>query len=170
VIGLAGLKTISIVLLMLALVGASPVLAQPDGASLVLTPTEGCPGTIVSLVLFFTGSPDDIQISSSPDGLFNPEGLFVCRLDTDGVSTLTCTREIFESACSGRYRVTVSVEGGSASAYFDVPSTCPGVRSCAVGGCVQPVNKLALLSPWLAVIGLAGCIGVVGAVVKRRQS
>jgi len=36
-----------------------------------------------------------------------------------------------------------------------------GPCCAAVGGCVQPVNTFTLLSPWLAVIALVGCIGTV---------
>jgi hypothetical protein len=43
------------------------------------------------------------------------------------------------------------------------------LESAAVGGIVTPANAFALLSPWLAVIALAGCIGVVGLLVKRRR-
>ena len=39
----------------------------------------------------------------------------------------------------------------------------------AVGGVVIPANTLALLSPWLVVIGLAGCIGTVVVVAKKRR-
>jgi hypothetical protein len=39
-----------------------------------------------------------------------------------------------------------------------------------VGGVVMPTDALAVLSPWLAVIGLVGCVAVVVVVVKRRRS
>jgi hypothetical protein len=38
-----------------------------------------------------------------------------------------------------------------------------------VGGVMMPANLLALVAPWVAVIGLVGCIGVVLMVVKRRR-
>jgi hypothetical protein len=41
---------------------------------------------------------------------------------------------------------------------------------CAVGGVVVPVNMFAVVSPWLAVIGLVGCISTVVVVAKKRQS
>jgi hypothetical protein len=40
--------------------------------------------------------------------------------------------------------------------------------SPAVGGVVMPANTLAILAPWLAVIGVVGCLGTVAAVVKKR--
>ncbi|MGD0549830.1 MAG: hypothetical protein ABSA81_04710 [Candidatus Bathyarchaeia archaeon] len=39
-----------------------------------------------------------------------------------------------------------------------------------VGGVVMPANTLAIVTPWLAVIGLVGCIGTVGVVAKKRES
>jgi len=41
--------------------------------------------------------------------------------------------------------------------------------SAAVGGVVIPVNTFAVLAPWLAVIGLVGCIGTVVVVAKKRR-
>ena len=41
--------------------------------------------------------------------------------------------------------------------------------SPVVGGVVIPANNFALVSPWLAVIGLVGCIGTVVVVAKKRQ-
>ena len=39
----------------------------------------------------------------------------------------------------------------------------------SVGGFVEPLNTLAILGPWLAVIGLVGCIGTVAVVAKKRR-
>jgi hypothetical protein len=55
----------------------------------------------------------------------------------------------------------------------DVPvgGLCPAaVGGTAVGGFLVPANSFAVLSPWLVVIGLAGCIGVVVVVVRKRRS
>jgi hypothetical protein len=38
-----------------------------------------------------------------------------------------------------------------------------------VGGAVHAVNSFELLSPWLAVIGLVGCIGTTAVVVRKRR-
>lgn len=40
----------------------------------------------------------------------------------------------------------------------------------AVGGFMEPVNKLAIFAPWLGVIGLVGCIGTAVVVAKKRRS
>jgi hypothetical protein len=47
------------------------------------------------------------------------------------------------------------------AAFFSAPA--------AVGGVVMPANSFAIVAPWLAVIGVVGCIGVVVVVVKRRR-
>lgn len=39
--------------------------------------------------------------------------------------------------------------------------------SAPVGGFMEPVNKLVVLAPWLAVISLVGCIGTVVVVTKK---
>ena len=54
----------------------------------------------------------------------------------------------------------------------DVPvgGLCPtAVGGTAVGGLLIPANSFAVLSPWLAVIGLVGCIGTVVLVAKKRR-
>jgi hypothetical protein len=43
------------------------------------------------------------------------------------------------------------------------------VPSGPVGGLVIPANTLALVAPWLVVIGLVGCIGAVVVVAKKRS-
>jgi hypothetical protein len=39
-----------------------------------------------------------------------------------------------------------------------------------VGGVVRAANTLVIVAPWLAIIGLVGCIGTVAVIVKKRQS
>jgi hypothetical protein len=46
----------------------------------------------------------------------------------------------------------------------------PAPAGAPVGGVVTPVNTLALVAPWLAVIGVVACIGIVVVVVRKRQS
>jgi hypothetical protein len=188
VIGLAGYKTISIVLLvvLVALAAVSPVFALPP---ITLNPPAACPGATVTVTRLV---PDDIVgggisiaavsplndgtetivLSSDPGGLIAEQecGVVTFTADSDTVGPVQCTFLVSESAC-GHYTVTLALEYGENSepigyGQFDVPSTCCAV----VGGCVQPVNTFALLSPWLAAIGLIGCIGTVVVVAKKRQS
>jgi len=178
VIGLAGYKTISLALLivLVALAGVSPVFAP----YLIFTPPAACPG---ERVFFNQPFRDDVVgggisvaavsplvtiqfvLSSTPGGLIATQSgqSAECQLDK-GI----CTFVVSQSASCGRYTVTYTEEsnfGLSVSGIFDVPSTC-----CpAVGGCVQPVNTFALVSPWLLAIGLIGCIGTVVVVAKKRR-
>jgi hypothetical protein len=170
---LAGLRTFWILFLLVALAGASPVFAQDPLIS--LTPDAACPGTkvIVTSPTFGDvagGSGDSIMqtrimqptivISSDPSGLI---GTQVCGLLGE------CSFVVSQYASCGHYNVIITTTGDGLSAMISLPFDVPGY-CCAVGGRVQPVNTLALLSPWLAVIGLVGCIGAVAVVVRKRRS
>jgi hypothetical protein len=52
---------------------------------------------------------------------------------------------------------------------YDPDVSVGGLCPTAVGGLLIPANSFAVLSPWLAVIGLVGCIGTVVVVAKRRK-
>jgi hypothetical protein len=100
-----------------------------------------------------------IVISSQPSGL----------IGTQACSTLLhCSFVVSQHASCGHYEVIITITFGQNQAQislpFDVPSNC-----CPVGGCVEPVNTFAVLSPWLAVIGLVGCVGIVAMAKKRRS-
>jgi hypothetical protein len=189
---LAGYKTISLALLivLVALAGVSSLFAQ-DEAFITFAPAAACPGQRVDVTVTFpittvtlTTTFEDVvggrmsvaamsplafqYLSSNPDGLIAEQECGDFATDTT-VETLLCTFQVSESARCGRYTVTVTLpdegSGPSVSGIFDVAGPC-----CpAVGGCVQPVNTFALVSPWLAVIGLVGCIGTVAVVAKKRR-
>lgn len=68
------------------------------------------------------------------------------------------------------------LQGGACSfgtpdgtAFIDLPTFVFTTSSLAVGGMVMPVSTIALLAPWMVVIGLVGCIAVAVA-MKRRDS
>lgn len=64
------------------------------------------------------------------------------------------------------YSGTCSVPGAITLDFtFSTPTAAVG----PVGGVVIPVNKFAVLAPWLALIGLVGCIGTVFAIAKERR-
>ena len=175
---MASYKTISIMLLvvLVALAGVSPVFARPP---ITFDPPAACPGqtvTISNIPIFAdvvgggisvaAMSPLDgpVVLSSDPVGLTASHPQSCVAQD----SSLKCTFVVSESAKCGHYTVTVTLvvdtSNPSVSGPFDVAGPC-----CAVGGCVQPVNTFALLSPWLAVIGLVGCMGAVVVVAKKRH-
>ena len=179
---MAGYKMISMVLLvvLVALAVGSPVFAQR--IAITLTPASACPGTRVMVTL----PPDDIVGGGISIAAVSPLSYITPVLSSDPVGLMAypecsvgkpmCTFVVSESAtCGGHYTVivtfplagtTYSVDDSalSVSAPFDVAGPC-----CAVGGCVQPANTFALLSPWMAVIGLIGCIGTVVVVAKKRH-
>ncbi len=45
----------------------------------------------------------------------------------------------------------------------------PTAYGAPVGGFVESVNKLTVLAPWFAVIGLVGCVGTIVVVAKKRR-
>jgi hypothetical protein len=45
----------------------------------------------------------------------------------------------------------------------------PEFGPAPVGGIVMPANTLALAAPWLAVIGVVGCIGTIVVIAKKRE-
>jgi hypothetical protein len=65
-----------------------------------------------------------------------------------------------------------AVEAGVGAYFGGINVDDFDLEACAapVGGVVTPANTLALVAPWLAVIGLVGCIGTVAVVVKKRRA
>jgi hypothetical protein len=78
---------------------------------------------------------------------------------TDGSGNLVPLTFSTSTLAPGTYCVFSFGDAGDAQGSFSVTTG-------AVGGWVQPVNTFALLSPWIAMIGLVGCIGTVVAVTK----
>jgi hypothetical protein len=79
--------------------------------------------------------------------------------------------ELLSISCDGRTLAVGHYANPQTTAYlFDTgySSPCCGAEE-AVGGAVMPVNILATWGPWLAVIGVAGCIGTAVVVAKKRH-
>ena len=182
---MAGCKTLSILLLIvvIALASGSPAFATDN---IVIIPASACPGAQVILGADVATSIDGCLthpvISSNPAGLIMEDCGEECECGVScgpGDIEFSCGIRISEPACAGPYTVTVTAydaQGtivGSADIQFTVGTeACPNVPPCstaAVGGCVQPVNTFTLLSPWLAIVGLVGCIGTVAVIAKKRQ-
>jgi hypothetical protein len=166
--------SMGLLIVLVTLAGVSPVFAQ----TIFLTPTAACPGVPVLVEWSLT---DDIVGGGISIAAMSPLDALSVILESDPVGLIAhltcpsdtyCTFVVSESAtCGGSYTVTVIVLDSSGAniftgrALFDVPSTC----CAAVGGCVQPVNTFTMLSPWLAAIGLIGCVGTVAVVAKKRH-
>jgi hypothetical protein len=128
-----------------------------------LSPACGPPGTVVSLSgSGFGASEHDPTISSSPDGLISGATIAI----VDGVVSGTF---VVAAGAQGPYLVTLHTIGIGQSASADFNTNCPSVGGAPVGGVVEPVNTLAVLAPWLAIIGLVGCIGTVVVIRKKRH-
>jgi len=184
-----------LLVVLVALAVGSPVFAADDEAFLILTPAAACPGeTVTVTVPIITVTTDDIVgggisvaavspslddgspyvLSSKPLGLIANQ---VCSIPefsslVQGASfgrNVECTFRVSESAtCGSHYTVTLALSADEASIDQGIliGSAPFVVACCAVGGCVQPVNTFGLIAPWLAVIGLVGCIGTIVVVAK----
>ncbi len=71
---------------------------------------------------------------------------------------------IVQAGARGSYSVTVFYNGKE-SAPTEFSTDCP-----CVGGVVMPADTLAMFAPWVAVIGLVGCIATAAVVAKKRRS
>jgi hypothetical protein len=144
----------------LAVVLALSSMHSAFAIKLSLDPTCGPYATEVTLVVTeFTNylnvgvamcSPEDPGLPCQEAG--------PCTYDVNGLPTLTC---VFPAPL---FPIMLLVTEGDESASV-IFTDCP-----AVGGLVTPVNTLAILGPWLAIIGLVGCISTVVVVAKKRRS
>jgi len=82
---------------------------------------------------------------------------------------MTISGDKLSISCDGR-TLAVGTPTPLTAYLFDTgfSTPCCGVVE-AVGGAVMPVNTLATLAPWLAVIGVVGCIGTAVVVRKKRH-
>jgi hypothetical protein len=139
--------------------------------TLVVSPSYSTPGQSVKFSGTITpGSADTISLHFWYG--------FGCPLVYDFDTSLSADS-------SGNYQFTTSFPAGRYSVYANdlsyspaPKSLCvnlqvggpPPVTAAPVGGVVMPTNTFALVSPWLAVIGLIGCIGTAVVVAKKRRS
>jgi hypothetical protein len=142
--------------------------ADFTGPSIALWPTSGPPGTTVAI----TGSGFDqdfaCDISSSPGGLISSptctigdgyvSASFIVGNVPDGLYIVTVTGYSLGYALGGlAIQAIQQVDPNQASAPFTVTEP--------VGGHVEPVNKLSIIAPYLAL--LLGMVGAIAIVVVR---
>jgi len=132
------------------------------GVGITLSPSFGPAGTIVQVTgVGFDPEPTNCIISSSPSGLISNA---VCMLSGGDIVSASFT---VGCAPAGPYTITVT------DSIYHTPSYEGSFNNeggtCAVGGIVEPVNTFALVSPWLAVIGVVGCICTAIVVAKPRK-
>lgn len=130
------LRLLAVAVLALVLALSSTQNAFATITSVSLEPTCGPPGTAVTLMVRFTEG-------SHVSAVFLPD-VVVAGCDY-AETAMGCWFTVPEGV--DRITITITEDGvPSRVLTFDVP--CP-----TVGGFIEPVNKLALLSPWLAVLG-----------------
>jgi hypothetical protein len=135
-------------------------------ATISLNPGFGPPGMKVTVTGsgFTVSAQPYCNFVSTPAGLVGPNRNtdFVCMVAGDGSMAGWFVVAV---GASGSYSVSVSYfTQASDPEQFAVTQPAP------VGGVVEPVNYLMMLSPWLAVIGLVGCVGTMVVVNKKRES
>jgi hypothetical protein len=113
------------------------------------------------------------EIHSNPPGLVGPtRGTdFECNINAQSEVTGPIGPAFFVVAAgaSGSYSITVYYAPPDESPQESGPVQFTVNSGPAVGGAVVPANTLALVAPWLAVIGLVGCVGTAVVVRKKRH-
>jgi len=143
----------SIRLLVVGVLAVILALSSAPGASATiisasLNPECGPPGTYGTLLIRYTGNFPTVQTNPDlgPLGGDLGDGVVGYYFTVpDGVRQITFT--IFQDGVP-----------------LQTVTFCPS----SVGGAVLAANTLAVLAPWLAVIGLAGCIGSAVVIAKKR--
>jgi hypothetical protein len=151
-----------VILLIVTVIFFMTLVPSAHAQSITLTPSSGPPGTTVTINgSGFNGFDATCMITSVPSGLIS--SIPAPRMILTSIGVIYSGSFVVASGATGTYTVTVQGnKGDSASGSFTV--------SGPVGGVVMPANRFALVAPWLVVIGLVGCIGLVGVVVKKHRS
>jgi hypothetical protein len=145
-----------------------------------LNPTCGPPGTRVVV----TGSGFTRHANSFCEIHSNPAGLvgttrgtdFDCNILNDGSVSGPEGPAFFVVAAgaSGSYSVTVYYappgETPQESAPVGFSTQCGGPMSGPVGGLMEPVNKLAVFAPYLALFGMVAVVAVVVAAPWKKKT
>jgi hypothetical protein len=169
----ASLFAVLALVFVLAVSSFSPV-AAVGGITIVKATTNGDTTTMFHLTISgpFSGSPAEWDIPSGDGGtITGPAGVYTVieEVPLGWVLTVRCDGFIstypwstFEYITGGVIITYVAADIVGCK-FINSPETPP------VGGVVIPANTLALVAPWLAVIGLVGCIGTVVVVAKKRR-
>jgi hypothetical protein len=137
---------------------SSPRAGQPITFSGIVTPPFGSADTGYVKLFVFSGCQDVYWITSVP-----------FSADSTGAYTTTDKSGLVAgsySALAQDFSYGASPPGICVD--FTVTSQ-PPVTAAPVGGVVVPANNLAIAAPWLAIIGLVGCVGTVVVVRKKRH-
>ena len=132
-----------------------PAYGQPITFSGTITPPFGSADTGYVKLFAFSGCQDLYWITSVP-------------FSADSTGAYTTTDK--SGLVAGSYSALAQDFSYGASP----PGTCvdftvssqPPVTAAPVGGVVMPANTFAMVSPWLALVGVVGCIGTIVVVAK----
>lgn len=147
------LLAVAVLAVVLALYSTVSVLAIPQ---VTLTQNCGPPGS--EFTLHATPYLPQEQLSYSTD-VFD-----VLGCDSNGA--IGCYFIVKGNAPPGHYTIIYTDQGGSASVNYDVPCPTPA----AVGGFMEPVNKLTVFAPYLALFGVMAVVVVAVAPWKKREN
>ena len=120
---------------------------------------------------------DTTKSFSGPASGWFPEGEYTFTEDVPADWVLVgvdCVDGLLNSVADFDYipgGVTITLSGCDTEGCFVlIECTFTNSPAPAVGGVVIPANTLALVAPWLAIVGLVGCIGTAVVVAKKRRS
>jgi hypothetical protein len=160
------------------------------GVAVAMAPANGPPSGSVYFwggARSLTGNPLPSWVYPTPeivaDVAINDAGTYMAAV-TPNLDTLYFFDKqgnlLWQDVDIGGDKLSISCDGGTLAVgtggpitvyLFDTgfSSPCCGVEE-AVGGIVMPANTFALVSPWLAVIAVVGCVGIVALVIRKRRS
>jgi len=160
----ANLFVVALLGVILAVSSFNPV-AAVSGIWIAKVTTNG--DTTTSFVFEASWDPEHIQLKSGMNAVwFSPplaSGVYT-------VKELGPAGWALRVGCVGAESTFTYIPGGVRITYVAGDAVvCSFTNSPApVGGVVIPANNFAIVAPWLAVIGLVGCVGTVVVVAKKR--
>jgi hypothetical protein len=139
-------------------------------ASIGISGTDSLPGdTTTNAVAIIV-----VQLGNCPSDPLgqNIVGPYVVSLIAGSPMTYSYSSIDTSTLSVGSYCVRAGSSSGGPNSAVDLPLTViPAAPApTAVGGVVMPANNPAIVAPWLAIIGLVGCISTVVVVAKKRRS
>jgi len=150
--------------IMLAVSIVLSLTASAYADTITITPSLGPVGThvVVTTGEDFTLGDTSCTVSSKPSGLISNPTCVLSPVDLGQSASAS-----FTVACAPAGDYTVTLTGNPSENQVSTSFSNEG-GSCPVGGVVMPANTFAIAAPWLAVIGLVGCIGTAVVVAKKR--
>lgn len=140
-------------------------------ASIGISGTDSLPGDTTTNAVAVIA----VQLGNCPSDPLAPSivGPYVAPLVAGSPMTYSYSSIDTSTLSVGSYCVRAGSSSGGPNSAVDLPLTvipAAPVAPTAVGGVVMPTNTLALVSPWLAIIGLVGCVGAAIVVARKRRS